>query len=462
MNKDREWHLRNEGIVPLFLRFSLPAITGMMVQALYNIVDRYFVGNMPVTGAYALGGIGVTMPVIFILLGFSMLFGIGAGANISIKMGEGRKDLAEKILANSLMMEVIASVILLIIFSSDTEGLLSMFGASKENITYASSYLKIILIGNLWNSSAFAMTHTVRSEGAPKYSMMSMIIGAVANTILDPIFIYTFNMGVKGAAYATIIAQFLSFLWGSYYYLSGRSMIKIRRENMKLDPKIIGTIVSMGVSSFFIQIAGSVIGAIFNTSLKNYGGAVSQGAYAIINSMSTLFFMPIFGMNQGLQPILGYNYGAGNYDRVKKAVFTGIVAASFVATLGWVIMRFYPQILVYPMTVDEELRKMTIEGIKRVETFTFIVGFQIISSNFFASIGKAKLSFFLSLSRQVFILIPALLILPRFFGLMGIWTAVPVSDVAASVLTFIVLVRQLKELDILHSGKVGNDSVELS
>ncbi len=449
--RNREWLLNNERILPLFLRFSLPAITGMMVQALYNIVDRFFVGNMPETGSLAIGGIGVTMPVLFILLGFSMLFGIGAGANISIRMGEGRKDMAERILGNAMVMQVVSSIALLIVFSIDTDSVLRMFGATPENIGYARDYLHISLVGNLWNSLAFSMNNTIRSEGAPKYSMISMLIGAIINTILDPIFIYTFDMGVKGAAYATIIAQFLSFLWGAYYYLGGRSLIKIRLKNLKPDWQVLLLIMSIGISPFFIQIAGSVVGALFNNSLRAYGGSLGQGAFAIINSMSTLFFMPMFGMNQGLQPIIGYNYGAKNYDRVKKAVITGIIAATGLAVIGWNIMQFYPELLVHPMAPDPELRAMTIKGIKRVELFTFIVGIQIIASNFFSSIGKAKISFFLSLSRQVFILIPMILILPRFMGLMGIWTAVPVSDVIATTITLIFLFREFKKLDLLHA-----------
>ena len=448
--KSREWLLSNERIFPLFIRFSLPAITGMMVQALYNIVDRYFIGNMPGVGALAIGGIGITMPILFVLMGFSMLFGIGAGANISIKMGQGNKPMAERILGNAAVMVMITSVLLLIVFSINPDAVLRLFGATADNLGYARDYLSIILVGNLWNALAFAMNNTIRAEGAPKYSMISMLIGAVANTILDPIFIYTLNMGVKGAAYATIIAQFLSFLFGAYFYLSGRSVIKLRRENLRIDPQVLKIIAAIGISPFFIQIAGSVVGALFNNNLKVYGGSMAQGAYTIINTMTMLFFMPMFGMNQGLQPIIGYNYGARNYDRVKRAVVVGVASASVLAVIAWTIMQFFPEILVYPMATDVELRQLTIQGIRRVETFTFIVGLQIIASNFFSSIGKAKVSFFLSLSRQVFILIPMVIILPRFMGLMGVWTAVPVSDFIATVLSAAFLLREFKKLDAQH------------
>lgn len=454
---ERERMLGQEPIVPLFFKFSIPAIMGMIVQALYNMVDRFFISNIPEIGSMAIGGVGITLPITFILMGFTMLFGIGAGANISLKMGEGKPKQAEHILANAFIMLTLVAWLLCAIFFIDLDGILRVFGATESNLVYAREYIFWIIIGNLWNTYAFAMNHMIRAEGSPKWSMMSMFIGAGANIILDPIFIFDqipllnlpgLGMGVKGAAYATIIAQALSFLWGAYYYASGRSNLKPKREMFKISPTVVRMIVAIGISPFAIQVAGAAVGALFNNSLKLYGGELGQGAYAIGNSIATLFYMPTFGMNQGLQPIIGFNYGAKQYHRVKKATVTGIIAALCVTTLGWVLIQFFPAMLVTPMAREDlALRNLTIDGLKKRELLMIVVAIQVISANFFSSIGKAKISFFLSLSRQVLILIPVLLILPKFWGLDGIWYALPISDVLATLMSVFFILREFRKLD---------------
>lgn len=461
---ERERMLNYEPIVPLFLKFSLPAITGMLVQALYNIVDRYFISNIPGTGSIAIGGVGITLPITFILMGFTMLYGIGGAANISLRMGEGKMEKAEQILGNVAGLLLITSFALNILFLSNVDLILRLFGATEGNIGYARDYIVWILIGNFWNTFGFAMNHVIRAEGAPKFSMMLMLTGAVTNMILDPIFIYEtipflnlpgLGLGVQGAALATIIAQGLAFLLGLSYYLGGRSLLKLRWRNLVPDKAIFLLIVSIGISPFFIQIAGSLVGAVFNNSLKVYGGELGQGAYAIINSIAILFYMPTFGMNQGLQPIIGFNYGAGNFDRVKQAVKVGLIAASSITVFGWIVIQLVPHVLVGTMASENQaLRQMTEDGLVKVELMMFLVGMQVISSNFFSSIGKARLSFFLSLSRQVFFLIPALLILPRFMGLDGIWYAMPLSDLLATVVSLTFLFHQFKLLDEKHAHQV--------
>lgn len=468
---DRERQLREEPIVPLFFKFSLPAVVGMMVQALYNVVDRYYISNIPGIGSTAIGGVGITLPILFILMGFTMLFGIGGAANISIRMGEGRKDQAERILGNVFTMLFLVALGLNLVFLPNLQGALRLFGATENNVEYAMRYLRIILWGNFINTFAFAMNHTIRSEGNPRWSMVSMIIGAGTNVVLDPIFIYEtipvlnipgLGLGVEGAAYASVLAQGLSFLWGAYYYSSGKSHIRLRRENLRLHWPTLRMVMAIGVSPFFIQVAGSLVGALFNNNLAAYGGELAQGSYAIINSIAILFYMPIFGMNQGLQPIIGYNYGAQNYDRVKRAVKIGMLVATIVTGLGWAFIMLAPQMLVTPMArEDAALRAMTTDGLFKVESLMIIVGFQIISSNFFASIGKAKLSFFLSLSRQIFFLIPFLLFLPRVFGLDGIWYAVPLSDLLASLVTVFFLLNEFRHLDRDHRAKKELDEAAL-
>ena len=444
---DRSKLMREENILKLFFRFSLPAILGMVVQSLYNIVDRIYIGNIPEYGGMAISGIGVVLPINFIIMGFAMLFGIGAGANISIKLGEKKKDDSEKIFGTGFFMLFAAGIFLSVVGLIFLKDIVNLYGADNNTRVYAEEYLRIILIGNVFNVVAFGLNNIIRSEGNPKIAMYTMLIGAIVNTILDPILIYTFNMGVRGAAIATIFAQFLSFLWTMWYFLSGRSMLKLKRENVRFDRRLVIKIMSIGASPFAMQVAGSLIGIIMNQSLVNYGSSKAIGAYAAINSIIILFFMPIFGMNQGLQPIIGFNYGAKDYARVKEALKVGIISATIVCTVGAILIQTIPHVFINFITKDEVIREIGVVGMRRYMLFMPLIGFQIISSNFFQAIGNAKKSFILSMLRQVFILIPVLLILPPIMGLMGIWTAAPIADVSASILTGIVLYFQIKTMN---------------
>lgn len=456
----REELLAHEPILPLFFRFSIPAIIGMLVQALYNIVDRFYIANIPEIGSTAIGGIGITMPVTFILMGFSMLFGFGGGANISISLGEQDTQKASHVLGNVFTMLGLSALVLLILIGGNLYGVLNLFGATDANINYAAGYLRIIVWGNLINTFAFAMNALVRAEGAPRWSMISMIVGALVNIILDPIFIYEtvpiinlpgLGLGVEGAALATVIAQLASFIVGISFYLWKRSILRPKAADFIPNLKIIQTIVAIGFSSFFIQVAGSAVGAIFNNNLAFYGGELAQSAYALANSLAVLFYMPVFGMNQGLQPIIGYNYGAKNYDRVVKATKVGLLAATLVTGAGWILILLAPEVLVTPMAREDlALRALSIDGLRKLEAAMVIVAVQIITTNYFTSIGKAKISFFLSLSRQVIFLIPLILILPKFMGLDGIWWSLPASDVLATIMSLFFLYREFKNMDKLR------------
>lgn len=445
--QDREYNLRHKPIGRLFFSYSLPAVVGMIVQALYNVVDRFFVGNIPEIGAVAIGALGVVLPLIFLTFGMTMLFGIGAAANISIKLGQGDREGAYKIFGNAMSMLFLSSLLMNLIIQPNMEFFLRLFGATEANLPYASTYLRIYLIGNMWNTFAFAFNHITRAEGNPTRAMIAMFIGAGSNILLDFLFINVFHWGVAGAAYATIIAQFLSFTWGAIYFLRNRSSIKFVPKYLKPDFSYIKNIVSIGFSPFFMQIGASVIGLILNNSLKHYGGDLAQGAYAIINSVSSLFFMPIFGMNQGLQPIVGYNYGAGDFIRAKKALKVAIISAIIVMTLGWIVVQFFTVILVSPMTNDAELQAITIDGMRLFLKMMPIIAPTIVGSTFFQAIGKAKLAFITTVCRQFLILIPLLLTLPRFFGLQGIWYSPIVSDSLTFLIVSFLLVREFKRMD---------------
>lgn len=443
---DRAKLMSEEKILKLFLRFSLPAILGMVVQSLYNIVDRIYIGNIPGYGGLAISGIGVVLPINFIIMGFAMLFGIGAGANISIKLGQGKKDDAEKLFGTGYYMLVVSGILISVVGLIFLKDIVNLYGADDQTRIYAEQYLRIILFGNVFNVVSFGLNNIIRAEGNPKVAMYSMLIGAIVNTILDPILIFGFNMGVEGAAIATIFAQFLSFAWTMWYFLSKKSMLRLSKENIRFDKKLVFQIMSIGASPFAMQVAGSIIGIIMNQSLLRYGSSMAIGAYAAINSVITLFFMPIFGMNQGLQPIIGFNYGAKNYNRVREALKVGIISATIVCTFGAILIQTIPDVFINFITKDEAIREIGIAGIRRVMFFMPVIGFQIISSNFFQAIGKAKKSFLLSMLRQVIILIPFLLILPPIMGLIGVWTAGPVADFVATIMTGLVLYFQLKTM----------------
>jgi len=439
--------MREEKIFRLFLRFSIPAIIGMIIQSLYNIVDRIFIGNIPVTGGLAISGIGVILPITFIIMGFSMLFGIGSGANISIKLGQNKKDEAEKIFGTGFFMLVVTGFVITVIGLLFLDQIVNLYGADDTIRSYATGYFRIILYGNVFNTIAFGLNNIIRAEGNAKIGMLTMVIGAVTNIILDPILIYGLDMGVEGAALATIIAQFASFVWTMRYFLSGKSMLALHRHYIRFRKETVLMIMSIGSSPFAMQVAGSVIGILLNRSLSEYGGSLAIGAYAAINSVVILFFMPIFGMNQGLQPIIGFNYGAKNYSRVKGALKVGILSATLVSVVGFIFIQTIPHVFINFISKDPEIREMGVLGLRRFMLAMPVIGMQIISANFFQAIGQAKKAFFLSMSRQVIFLIPLILILPRFYGLVGIFTAAPIADSVATVTTAVVLYFQIRTMN---------------
>ncbi|MFA9396699.1 MAG: MATE family efflux transporter [Clostridiaceae bacterium] len=443
---DKQERLANEDVKTLLIKFSIPAIIAMLITALYNIVDRIFIGKIEGIGQYALTGIGLTLPITTVVLGFSMLVGIGAAATISIRLGQGRKKIAEKVLGNAFSLSIIFSIILTVIGLIFVDKLLYGFGASENTFVYAKEYIYVILLGTTFNMVGFSMNHTIRAEGNPNRSAATMLIGAVLNIILDPIFIFVFNMGVRGAAIATIISQLVSAIWVISYFYNKKSALRLRYKNMKIEWPIAKSIFAIGMSPFAIQIAASAVSIVANRSLKIYGGDLAIGAMTIINSVILIFLMPIFGINQGSQPIIGYNYGAKKYDRVLKTLKYAIFAATILVLIGFTIVEIFPETIIKIFNNDKELVKIGTRGLRIYLSMIPIIGFQIISTNYFQSIGKAKIAVFLSVLRQVILLIPLYIILPTYFGLTGVWLAGPISDLGASIITFIFLIREIKIL----------------
>lgn len=445
---DRSKQLGEEKVGKLLLKFSIPAIVGMLVSALYNIVDRIFIGNG--VGALAITGVGVTFPFSTIIMAFGMLVAIGAGAIISIKLGENKREEAEKILGNTFILISLTSILVTIFGLVYLDKLLRIFGASDSVISYARDYGYIILLGAVFNNVGFGMNNLIRAEGNPKIAMYTMLIGAVLNIILDPIFIFVFNMGVKGAAIATVISQAANSIWVISYFMGKKSILKLKVKNFKIEKNLMIQIFAIGMSPCLMQIAASIVTIVFNKNLLNYGGDFAIGAMATINSISMLFLMPIFGINQGSQPIIGYNYGAKYFERVKEALKLSILAGTAISTIGFIMVEAFPQALIKMFNNDPNLVKIGSNGIRIFLCMLPIIGFQIVSSNYFQAVGKPKKSIFLSLSRQVILLIPLVFILPKFFGLNGVWMAAPVSDCTSSLLTAFFLLKEIKHLEDKH------------
>ena len=446
--------LGEEKISKLLMEFSIPAIIGMVVNTLYNIVDRMYIGNIKDIGGLALTGVGITMPIMTIIMAFGMLIGIGTSARISLKLGEHKREEAEKHLGNAFTLIIVASVLITIIGLVFMHKILGLFGASADTEVYAREYMQIIFFGTIFNMLSFGLNHSIRSDGSPKVAMLSMLIGAGTNIILDPIFIFVFGMGVRGAAIATVISQIVSAIWILYYFTKGKSNLKIKREYLSLDKAIVFSIFSIGVSPFSMQIAQSVVQVLANNALKTYGGDLAIGAMTIINSVAMIFMMPIFGLNQGSQPIIGYNYGAEKYKRVKQAVKSATIVATIIVSIGWIITQAAPHLLISIFNRDEQLVGIASTGMRIFLFMLPVVGAQVISSNYFQSIGKAKISMFLSLLRQVILLIPCLIILPKIFGLTGVWLAGAVADGLSSLITLIIFsmsVRKLKDKEEIVS-----------
>lgn len=456
---DRTQELEKEDVKKLLLKFSIPAIIGMIVNALYNIIDRIYIGHIGQgVGEKALTGVGITMPISTIIMAFGMLVGIGSSTLISIKLGEKNKKSAEKILGQAFLLTIIVSLIVSILGLVFLTPILQVFGTDNESMFYAKEYISIILGGAVLQNIGFGLNNIIRSEGNPKIAMGTMIVGAISNTVLDPIFIFDFGLGlgIRGAAIATIISQGISTILVSYYFINKNSngMLKLKKHNIKFSKDISYEIFIIGLSPFAMQIAASAVSILYNRGLMTYGGSTAVAAMSIISSISTLIFMPIFGINQGVQPILGYNYGAKNYERVKRALKLAILGGVCVASFGFVLVQFFPNLLFAAFAKDApELVKLGSKGIRMDLMFLPIVGYQIVASNYFQAIGKAKISIFLSFLRQVIVLIPVILILPKFLGLNGLWLSQPIADIVTALITGLFLFREIKSINHLKKYK---------
>jgi putative MATE family efflux protein len=441
--------LATKNIGRLIWEYSLPAIVGTVVMSLYNIVDRIFIGQG--VGPLAISGLALTFPFMILLMAFGMLVGAGAATRISITLGENNKEKAEKVLANALLLTFIISgtiVVLSFIFMHD---LLRLFGGTEKTIQYAEDYMRIIIPGGILSALNFGFNNIMRASGYPTKAMYTMVVCALINVILDPIFIFVFHWGIQGAAIATNISYLVGTIWVLWHFMLPNSIIKFYRKNFRLEKDIVMSIISIGMSPFSMQLAASFIFILINTTLLQYGGDLAIGAFGIINSINTLIIMIIIGLNQGTQPIIGYNFGAGLFHRMFKTLKLGVIIATGISTFGYIIGTFYPDVLSAFFTRDIGLRSIASKALQISIAVYPIIGFQIVVTNFFQSIGKANISIFLSLTRQFLFLVPSLIILPPIFGLTGAWAAMPVSDGLATIVsatTILYFIRKFKRNNV--------------
>lgn len=429
-------------IKTLLWRYFLPAFTGVVVNALYNIVDRIFIGRG--VDALALSGLSAVFPLMLIIFAFGMLVAIGANVRISINIGKKDIKRAEWVLGNAVTLSILISIILTFFGYIYRIPLLKMFGAGTGAMPYAIEYFEYILFANVFATLGFVLNNACRAEGNPKTAMYSLFISAGTNVVLDPIFIFGFGMGVKGAAIATVISQFVLCIWVVSHFFSKRSLLKLRLPNLKLNPQIVYYIMTIGFAPFSMQLAASAVQAVLNTQLIRYGGELAVGAMGIINSVAQLLIMSIIAINMASQPIIGFNFGAGNYTRVRETFIICLKAATLVSTIGFLITQFMPGPIVRLFNNDNPaLIELGIDGLRKFTMFLPLIGFQIITGNYYQSVGKAGIAAFLSLLRQVIILIPILFILPPYWGLQGVWFANPLSDAISAVITGYFLYRAL-------------------
>lgn len=450
MNPNKTGDLDSQGIGKLLLRLALPTITAQLVNALYNMVDRIYIGHIPVVGKTALTGVGVCLSLIMIISAFAALTAMGGATRASILLGKGQRDTAERILGNCVTGSVVVGLVLTAVFLSFSRPLLLAFGASEETIVYAVQYMKIYALGTVFVELALGLNAFITAQGFASVAMISVLIGAVANMILDAVLILVFNMGVAGAALATIISQGLSALWVVRFLLGRKTGLRIKKENLRLDWKLYAPCLALGMSPFVMQSTEGVISVCFNASLQKYGGDLAVGAMTILSSVMQFSMLPLQGLTQGAQPIISYNFGAGNADRVRKTFRLLLLCSLAYSVSLWLVAMLLPDLVARIFTPDGTLIAYGAWAMRIYMAASLIFGAQIACQQTFIALGNAKVSLFLAVLRKIILLIPLIFILPLFFRqgaeqAMAVFLAEPVADTLAVVTTgctFAILFRK--------------------
>ena len=435
--------LGTESIGKLLMQYAVPAIIAMTASSLYNMVDSIFIGHG--VGTMALSALALTFPLMNLGAAFGALVGVGAATLISVKLGQKDYDTAQRVLGNVFVLNILLGLAFTVIVFPFLNPILYFFGGSDETVEYARQFMEIILLGNVVTHLYLGLNAVLRASGHPKQAMYATIATVAINTILAPIFIFMFDWGIRGAAIATVSAQVIALLWQLKQFNNANELLHFRRGIFRLKRKIVFDSLAIGMSPFLMNLAACLIVILINQGLKKYGGDLAIGAFGIVNRLVFIVVMIVMGLNQGMQPIAGYNFGAKLYDRVSKVLKLTIIYATCVTTFGFLVGMLAPNLVVGIFTSDAELTELSATGLRITVMFFPIIGFQMVTSNFFQSIGMAGKAIFLSLTRQMLILLPCLLILPHFFGVAGVWYSMPVSDLLASLIALVMLVYQFRK-----------------
>lgn len=443
-NKQAALELGTKPIGTLLAQYALPAIVAMVASSLYNMIDSIFIGQG--VGALAISGLAITFPFMNLSAAFGAAIGVGSSTFLSVKLGQRDYGIANSILGNCVMLNILVGIVFGGVCLLFLEPILRFFGASAYTMPYAKDYMEIILLGNAVTHLYLGLNAVLRAAGKPKMAMYLTIFTVILNAVLDPLFIYTFRLGIRGAAYATVLSQLVALGWQWMMFSKKNELLHFDYDKFKIKKRIVSSIVSIGISPFSMNACACLVVIFINNTLADYGGDMAVGAYGIANRVAFVFVMVTFGVCQGMQPIAGYNYGAQNFSRLKEVLRLSVMAGTAVCAFGFLIAMACPRLVARLFTTDEALIAMSVTALRYIMAMFIIIGAQMVITNFFQSIGKAKVSIFLSLSRQLIFLVPALMVLPKVMGLDGVWLAMPLSDAIAAIMAYGMLWMYMKKL----------------
>lgn len=446
--------LGDKRIRDLLMQYAVPAIIAMTASSLYNMVDSIYIGHIKDVGSYAISGLAVTFPLMNLATALGTLVGVGASTILSMLLGQRNYKAANKVLLNEVLLNIIIGVAFSVVTLSFLDPILMFFGASQNTLPFARDYMVIILLGNVITHLYFGLNNMVRASGNPKLAMGLTVFTVVSNTIMDPIFIFVLDMGIKGAAIATVLCQLTALIYTARYFFNQNNYLHLPKylRDYKLDIRIAKDSLTIGMGPFLMNSAACIVTLFINQQMLKYGGDLAIGAYGIVNRISFFFIMINMGFNQGMQPIAGYNFGAGKYTRVKRVFKLTVICATIVSCVGFIVSEFMPNLAVSLFTNDPELKELADKGLRLTNLAFPLVGFQMVATNFFQSLGMVHKSILLSLSRQLLFLVPLIYFLPVFFGHRGVWMSFPIADTAAIVLSTILLLSLFRKFRKLNDG----------
>ena len=444
-NQKATLELGTKPVGQLLMRYAVPAIIAMTASSLYNMVDSIFIGQG--VGALAISGLAITFPLMNLSTAFGAGVGVGASSLLSVKLGQKDYEAAQNILGNTVVLNIITGVCFSIISLLFLEPILMFFGASAQTLPYAKDYMEIILLGNVVTHLYFGLNALQRAAGKPQLSMYMTIFTVIINAILDPIFIWPLGLGIRGAAYATVLSQLLALIWQLLMFSKKSEFIHFKRGIYRLRSRLVKNILAIGMSPFSMNVCACFVVIIINNSLVSHGGDMAVGAYGIINRIAFIFVMVTIGVNQGMQPIAGYNYGAMKFDRMMRVLKYAVICGTCVTTTGFIVGEFFSEQCVRLFTSDQTLIDLSVHAMRITMVSFPIIGYQMVIANFFQSIGKAKISVFLSLSRQLVFLIPLLLVLPTLYGVDGVWWSMPVADTISALVTAVIMALFMRKIN---------------